>query len=1316
MPLIELPDGTNLFVKSNDPKDIEQAKIDFTKKRNTGSSGSLAGDIGRGIAAGVVSIPQGLVTIPTTGIDLLFNTEVTDNVNEFFEGIKPEVEGTAGKTAQIIAQFGIPGLGTASALSKLSKAKQLGAIGAVDAAVATDDVDTFADMIFDKESDEERIKNLAGRDAAAARLKERMQVFAETASFVYAAPKVVGGAFKAAGAGLDIAAPAVGAGLDLISPYMTALANKVNPDRAIAAATKADRNMFDHLRKKFSYGGMFEQTAKNNKLISDVLQAEKKYASDLGLASADAFDNIRRTMEAAIKGGKLNDKDALEFVKSLSTYRSPLLVVEREFPTLTGNAKKAKMKQLQDESLKKIKSFEGSGNKIDYEGLGIDPDNYVSSIVQNNKGIFAQEEKLLYDAVKGKEGKTIAGLTLDTPFVQALLDNRGFYGRTLYRSMMDIGFEPTKEVYDTAINKIITVFDIPNSEKGRSMAVQIFNDLKDPHNIKNAHETPIMHVNNIKGGQLKGKTLKNLPEIREALGEIRPQAYKEGSEWRQALTDETVAAGSTISKVAALVGNIKVYDDIRYLNDNALAQGTTPFLKTVKDLEAVNINTLDPQTKKLRNTITIKDKTGKDVKYLKFSDDQGALQDTYAPEVFFDALTGSTKANRIIAPDILMGAYKGLLALKTIGQYNKTLLSVGAHIRNNTSIPLFAAMNGNLGPSADFLGTLKKSFAGVLDPKGKTKYNKELKEGREYGIVVGRGTQLEEIADLASYADRDIGLMKKLQSNGLTGRIIKAANVARKPIERVYTGSDNAARWINWNGEQAKLAKVIADSADDAFIPVNAAKSFSNPNIQKLIRLDGTINIGQLRSAGDDALDKFIKGEAADIALNVTPTYSRTPEIVKQLKFIPVFGNFTAFPSEIIRNTGNTISRSIKELTSNNAELQKVGMRRITSALTTTVGVPAGLVATGLALTGAKQEQIDAYKRSFAAPWEKTATMIPTSTDAAGNITGFINYSYTNPYDFLQRPIKAVLNAVATGNRNEASLMSIASNSMIDMAGEIGNPFLSTSIGANSLLEAYAGKTSTGKIIYNESDELGDKGWKSTAHILNSISPTALPVSIKVDAEGTQFVPKDFVTAAASVFTGEEDLISPKGKPIDVAETMVQAFSGIKVVKPQLERSLYYKAAESKRAIRETTNEFNRLLRSNDRKNAESFIKGYINTNEDRYNSLRTLYTAIEDARTLGVPDYAISEQLKIAKVANRDLVMLGIFKPSEVNQDVLNFALQGTDIKAPQNVPIGDLASASIDLTGQSLQGQFEAPNLAQPSRASQLLREEEEKKILGI
>lgn len=60
----------------------------------------------------------------------------------------------------------MPGLRAASALSKLSKGKQLAGIAAVDAAVATDDVETFADIIFDDESDEERLQKLEGRDAA----------------------------------------------------------------------------------------------------------------------------------------------------------------------------------------------------------------------------------------------------------------------------------------------------------------------------------------------------------------------------------------------------------------------------------------------------------------------------------------------------------------------------------------------------------------------------------------------------------------------------------------------------------------------------------------------------------------------------------------------------------------------------------------------------------------------------------------------------------------------------------------------------------------------------------------------------------------------------------------------------------------------------------------------------------------------------------------------------------------------------------------------------------------------------------------------
>ena len=74
----------------------------------------------------------------------------------------------------------------------------------------------------------------------------------------------------------------------------------------------------------------------------------------------------------------------------------------------------------------------------------------------------------------------------------------------------------------------------------------------------------------------------------------------------------------------------------------------------------------------------------------------------------------------------------------------------------------------------------------------------------------------------------------------------------KKPLskaEGVYTGSDNAARMINFSGEKSKFAKVIAKSSDADFIPVSAGRNIADPDIQKLIKPDGTINVGELKRA-----------------------------------------------------------------------------------------------------------------------------------------------------------------------------------------------------------------------------------------------------------------------------------------------------------------------------------------------------------------------------------------------------------------------------------------------------------------------------------
>tara|TARA_R110002110_G_scaffold141934_3_gene330024 strand:- start:1458 stop:5408 length:3951 start_codon:yes stop_codon:yes gene_type:complete len=1314
MPIVKLIDGTNIFVDSNDPAVIAEAKQKAqkqkTKRLKKRGSGSVVGDIGRGIAAGVVSIPQGIATIPTTGLDLLFNTDVTDDVNEFFEDIKPDVQGTAGKTAQMVAQFGIPGLGVASALSKMTKLQQLGTLAAVDAAVATDDVDTFADMLFDKESDEERLRNLQGRDAALARLTERLQVLGETAAVMYAAPVAVSGAVKGIGAGLDLAAP-----------YMNAIA-KATPKfgdgtAALASANKADKGVVDYLKKYFTYGGKYEQTAANNKYIMDAMQAKSFYLASLVNPINDSMNAVRRTLEDAVSvGGKMNSQDALEITKAMSTYRAPLLKVEREFPNLTGKEKKAKMVEYQREAMKKIKSFEGSGNKIDYDALGVSKGNEISKIMENNQNMFKLEQQAIFDF--SDPDATISRLLIPKELREAIGENAGLYGTTVYRSIVDKSFRVNPELRKKAVDELLTKVDGIRTPQQANDAFEL---LTNPRSADTPYQTPELFVEGIKFGQLQGKDLKNLPAVRKAMGEITALDYNKAGDWKLALQDEAVAASSTMSKLGGLSGRAKTFDDIRTLNSASIEANKTGFLKNP---EEIFVNTRGEPDLPLgaNNKVKLPDETTIDgVLYKRFKKDAGALRNTYAPKVFHDSLMETTTDWLANSPVPLKKIYQGLLGLKALSQYGKTILGPTAQIRNNTSVPFMALMNGNLGPSGRFTDNFKMAFSGIFDPRKKAQYAKEIAEAREYGVMVGKGTQLQELSDIATFATDDVAVLAKAKSQAVF-------DVMRKPLskaEGVYTGSDNAARMINFSGEKSKLAKVLNKSSDADFIPVSSGRNMADPDIQKLIKADGTVNVGELRKAvpikkGDNILDKFIKGESADISLNVTPTYSRVPEIVKSLNYVPVVGNFTAFPAEVIRNSLNTLQRAVKEIASSNPELQKVGARRLAGGLTTTVGIPAGLTATALTLTGADKEQLDAYKRSFAAPWEKTATMIPTGTDARGNITGLYNFSYTNPYDYLQKPFKAVMNAYANGERNEAGLMDIATNASVDMVGEFVNPFLSPSMGAKALYEStLVGKTETGKTIYNESDMLGEKMAKGTLHFFNAVAPTITPIRAEIDADGVQIVPKDFITAAASIATGKKGLISPRGKPIDVAETMVSAFSGIKVIKPQIDRSLYYKAAEAKRAIRETTNEFNRLLRSNNRRDAEDFIQGYINTNEDRYNSLRTLYTAIEDARTLGLKEFEIDEQLKIAKVANRDMVMLGMFNPIEPNEDVIDFAMLGTERKAAQPVPIGDLVSSQIDLTGQSLRGQFQDPQnkpVAPPvRRAADVLREEEINKILG-
>jgi len=296
MPSINI-DGAQLYVDNLDPETIAEAREQFRRTKLPDST--PIGDIGRGIARGAVSIPQGITTLGTTAYDLMFDENVTRDVNEYFEELKPEVRGTAGKVAQFITQFGVPGLGTAGLLSKLGKTKALLGAGAVDAAVATDDIETLSDAFLDTELDEVRLAKLNGAEAAAARLQDRLGVFAETAGLMYTIPKALGIGVKAAGAGLDLAAP-------VLSPFISPLAKAINNapnSEIIKASSEANSKIGNLVRANFQYGGRFEQNAFNNKLMADVVEDKGFFLSRLVEENNNAWKSIIKTIGQSSRSG-----------------------------------------------------------------------------------------------------------------------------------------------------------------------------------------------------------------------------------------------------------------------------------------------------------------------------------------------------------------------------------------------------------------------------------------------------------------------------------------------------------------------------------------------------------------------------------------------------------------------------------------------------------------------------------------------------------------------------------------------------------------------------------------------------------------------------------------------------------------------------------------------------------------------------------------------------------------------------------------------------------------------------------------------------
>ena len=1335
---------------------------------------STFGEIGRGIGAGLVGIPQGLTELASTAYDFMADDDTTQNVTAFFEEFKPDTKTGVGNFFQYATQFGIPGLGAVGVLSKAGKLNTLNVIGtsaASDFAFATNDVEPLMNMLLEPGSDADKKQLLDGAELAAENILDRFKIGIEAATIVTGAPIAIKYGARGVGAAAGAASkiPGVQQGADVLSDFSFKFKDGLKNDEGTAG------KMFNYIASKTTAkGGYANQLAFLAKAQKDMFIGARV------LGVEQNFQNVNTILKDLNKAGVIEEADKLFLSKQINEYISPMqrgmyeapknidIPKIKYFQSIQNDAKQALIKK----EAEIIKTLEASGkkqlaNRLKKDGIfkNADETRQATTALSNELYDLTDPDRLVSRGIENAQGKDAIFVNQGTR--EIVKQYESVYGTRMYRNMEETGFEINPQFRQEAIDEIAKMGDADPR-----MAADAFDELASGNWFGSYTFDKPVALESFQTGILKGRKLDDMPAVRRALGEIEGYTTKTADE---TLANTALSSSLTINRMASLVGKAKSFEKILLTNQEASQLGVKPFLEKfdVPKLDSQGKQVIgedglpqmieNPNSSLIRNGVT----------YEKITDNNmGALRGYFVKPEMKKALEGSTKALADGLPGFLSPMYKAFLGAKGASALAKTVFSPITQVRNAAGGFFFTAANGNLGRSGNF----GQAFAATMGPIGAKftpQQQKELlQETLDLGVINSSASfkEIEGLLDDSSKVWKDI--TKNIPGSAKAGKVIEDT-VKNGMMSKLYIAGDDVWKIYNWKVELDKLTNAFTKHSDKA-IPITftdnllflkslgddvlentgtltrfeggltknklnqALRNFENSpnfarsllefmgksnspqtklgaaNIQRVINKESGFTIADLESM-------MLKKEAANVVADNVPNYSRVPDFVKGLRQLPI-GNFVSFPAEIVRTSGNILGRSIKELASDNPLIREAGMQRMAGGMVVGGALGPAVQATGRALTGVDEEQIDAYRRSFAAPWDRAATLIPIASDSKGNVTELYNFSYTNPYDYMARPFRALALRANEGIAKGEDITPMIMGTFYESMSEMFAPFVSPSIITQALADVATGETQTGRKLFNEGDPMGFKMGTTFAHLLESINPGVSPISFSADpGSGAPLYIKgrikDFPKSVlvSTGLTGEDTGYTKSGIPLDSAEELVQAFTGFKNIKIQTDRSLRYRGYEAAEDAKTSSNLFNRVAKSRDPRSAQEITNAYITADESRFKALRDLGLAIEDARLLGLDEGTIATQLSKAKVPNRGLIMNNMFMPAFPSSEVLSESIISEKDKVGQTIPFGSIANVFQSQIAKPL---IQKPNIQQPtnvqSRASDVLRQEELNKIL--
>jgi len=655
--------------------------------------------------------------------------------------------------------------------------------------------------------------------------------------------------------------------------------------------------------------------------------------------------------------------------------------------------------------------------------------------------------------------------------------------------------------------------------------------------------------------------------------------------------------------------------------DDWRAAGSNPALRPKRPNEPFLVETEDQARRFFGNDFTgpLKIDPGKKLEAISINPIDGK----YARRGVAEALIETNTTNR--SSGAMMRLYENfILYPKATSQMAKTIFSPVTHARNFISATAFAAANGII-PLRD-PDAVKNAFrlAGA-NFKGTKQQQEFYEELLELGVV-NSNVRLGDLSRLLE----DVKFGETMTSDKGLRLLLKPLSRLKKMSEDLYTAEDDFWKIYTFSQEQKRLADALLKNG------IKKGETFTD-GAGKTIKFT----------------DEYIKREAADIVKNNVPNYDYVGEFIKGLRKAPI-GNFVSFPAEILRTGTNIVRRGLKEVNETIVRadgttvkpFQGIGYTRLFGMGATTVAVPYALTEAFKALYNVTSEEMEALRR-YVPDWSKNSTLIPIKGED-GKFK-YIDFSHTNAYDTLTRPIQTVLNSISQGRTDQDGIMDDFLAGLFNATKELGEPFVSESIWTEAAVDVLpkgilgrGGVSTSGSRVYNPEDNYGDKAGAIFKHIFKSQVPFSAEQLKRLG-----------MGALKEVGVEQKGVFNKYGETYELGNEL-GGLVGFRAVEVNPAKSLKFKIRDYQQGVRDSRSLFTAKSLRGAPIDPQEIVQNYINANRALYNTRQDFQKDIDGARVLGLSETDLFNEVsdRMSTIDFRS-VDNDIFRPLAISDNV---------------------------------------------------------------